>query len=300
MNATESGTYDYLEPVRREHPGGGCSASEPGISDQWPMAFACMRVVSWARRRGRSHAISASSPSRRRRVLLRCTLAAVSCGMLSTFALRAQNRGYTWISDDDSENVSLWTSEMGRTSLGAVKVATRFGLPVAQLVNVLRDLVNYPHWYRDCARTQVLSGPDIAAPIVLDARGKLVPGSIHDAYRMFFLQHVAWLADRWAIIENQTRVLPDGSLLITFRSCDRCSFVAPEGTVRMALSGEWRLTPVDAQHTLVTYIVDLDMKSDMPNFLVRPKVKDAARGTILALGARALALQRGSRSEVSK
>jgi hypothetical protein len=232
--------------------------------------------------------------------VLRWTLAAFSCGMLTTVALRAQNHGYSWTPDDDSEHVSLWTSEVGRTNLGAVKVATRFELPIAPLVNVLRDLVNYPHWYRDCARTRLLSGPAIAAPLVLDAGGKLVPGTIHDAYRMFFLQHVAWLADRWAIIENQTRVLPDGSLLIAFRSCDRCPFLGPEGTVRMALSGEWRLTPVDAQHTLVTYVVDLDMKSDVPNFLVRPKVKDAARETILALGARALVLQRGSRFDLSR
>lgn len=221
------------------------------------------------------------------------TLAAFGCGMLA-LTLAGQSPKYAWVFEGESEHVSLWTSELGRTSLGAMKAATRFRLPAAPLVEVLRDVADYPRWYRDCAQTRVLRGPKAPGPVTLDAKGKFVPGSMHDAFRLFFLQRVSMLSDRWAIIENQTQALSDGSLLISFRTCDDCAYESPAEAVRMALSGEWRLTPIDAGHTLVTYLVDLDLRSDVPNFIVRPKVKDAARATLLALGARALARMKSS------
>ena len=194
---------------------------------------------------------------------------------------------YAWVFEGQTDGVSLWTSETGSTSLGAVKVSTRFEATLPALLTVLRDIAAYPRWYSDCAQTRVLRAPDKAPSTEVDHRGKVIGTAFDESYRLYFLQHVAVLADRWAIIDNTTRLRPDGGIEIAFRSCDACPYRAPAGARRMAVSGVWQLTPLDARHTEVSYVVDLDLKTDLPNFVLRPRVEEAARKTLLGLGARA-------------
>lgn len=194
---------------------------------------------------------------------------------------------YAWVFEEQTEGVSLWTSETGSTSLGAVKVSTRFEVPLSPLLAVLRDIAAYPRWYSDCAQTRVLRAPEKVPSIAVDASGKVIGRAFDESYRLYFLQHVAVIADRWAIIENTTRVRPDGAIEVAFGSCDACPYRAPAGARRMAVSGIWQLTPLDARHTEVSYVVDLDLKTDVPNFVLRPRVEEAARKTLLGLGARA-------------
>lgn len=207
--------------------------------------------------------------------------------LLATLALadaRVAANAYRWEYQDSEDGVATWTSESGKSSLGAVKVMARFALRPEFLVDALRDVPSYPRWYRDCLQVRVLRAPAKVEPVVLDRSGRFVLRAIDERYVLYFLQHAPMLDDRWAIIENTSRIERDGSLQIAFRSLDGYAYRGPEGAVRMRVSGQWGFKPIDLDRTQVSYVVDLDLKTTLPDFLVRPRVRDAARQTLLALG----------------
>ncbi len=214
-------------------------------------------------------------------------LAVLAAALLGAAVVRAQRQVQPWQYEGREQGVQMWTREGGRSSLGVVKVATRFALPPQPFLAVLRDIASYPRWYHDCAQTRVLRAPPATAPVRLDPAGRFVPQPLNETYLLFFVQRASMLSDRWAIIENSARVLRNGSLEISFRSRDDYPYRGPQGAVRMGVSGQWLLSPTDRAHTQVSYMVDLDLKASAPDFLVRPRVHDAAVQTLLALGARA-------------
>jgi hypothetical protein len=240
-------------------------------------------MSSGARRPPASQAMNA-----RRRTWPHLALASLLCAAVASADGNVSSFAHRWEYQGREDGVAIWTSETGSTSLGAFKVVTRFALRPQALVATLRDVARYPRWYQDCAQTRMLRAPRQAEPVVLDRNGKFVVRKVEESYVLFFLQHASMLDDRWAVIENTSRVRVDGSLEVAFRSRDNYPYPAPSGAVRMSVAGEWVLTPVDHDHTQVSYTVDIDLRTTTPNFLVRPKVQDAAKLTLLALGKAAL------------
>lgn len=236
-----------------------------------------------------------STPVREQAIATRARRLLATDAKLALFALllapsalvgsQAAANSYRWLYEDSADGVATWTSESSKSSLGAVKVMTRFALRPEALVEAMRDVASYPRWYSECLETRVLRSPAKVGPVVLDRNGRFVPRAVDEAYVLFFRQQAAMLDDRWAIIENTSRIGRDGSLQIAFRSLAGYRFRGPKDAVRMDVSGEWVFKPVDRDHTQVSYVVDLDLKTTLPDFLVRPRIRDAARRTLLALGA---------------
>jgi len=207
-------------------------------------------------------------------------------GALATSAATttAQRPAGGFVLQEREGGVTVWSSPHGRANIGTTKVSTRFALPAVELLRVLRDLRGYPRWYRDCLSTRVLRAPARLEPFELEPNGRFVRRTLDERYRLLFVQHVAWMSDRFAVIENDVRVRADGALEIAFRSVDADHTPGPPGAVRMRLGGTWLLAPLDATHTEVSYVLDLDLATSTPDFLVAPRVRDAARATLLALG----------------
>ncbi len=187
---------------------------------------------------------------------------------------------YRWQHADTQDGIVLYTSTVPEHSYDAVKAVVTLEAPPEKVLAILRQIERYPRWYHGCKQTRVLERPPTLATVQLTADGRFIGNAVNESYLLFFLQDAPMLDDRWALVQNTVQVERDGSLAISFRSLDTRPYAAPHSSVRMRLRGQWLLSPLSRTRTRVSFVLDIDPSTDMPTFLVNPKIHQTAVQTL--------------------
>lgn len=115
---------------------------------------------------------------------------------------------------------------------------------MARLVNLLKDFRGYPDFMERISETRVYE--DDVVHLILDMPFPL-------AHRDYVVEY--------------TKGQDGSAVIFDFVAVDHPSATAVEGSVRLPRAeGQWRLEPIDAQHTRVTYIWNGELLGDFPDW----------------------------------
>lgn len=236
-------------------------------------------------------AISAISADDRRagRWVLRHSIRSLTAlGLWTLFAalpaalVSAEEHRYSWAPADAQDGIQVFTSIVTRHNYDAVKASSIMPVPAAQVFEVLRAFERYTSWYHRLADVKVLSEPRALAAVGFAPDGSLDHVVTSEPWILFLRQRTPPLEDRWTLLHCKLRAGARGSLLIDFHSL-KGAHRGPEDAVYMDMRGYWRLQPLGAARTEVTFMVDVDPNTAAPAMFVDPELRGVVTETLTSL-----------------
>lgn len=193
----------------------------------------------------------------------------VGCFMVMTASASAPAAGHMiWKHVVSRGGVEVWTRSVPGSDFEDFMARTVIDAPLDAVEQVIDDVPASEQWVPDCKEAKVIR-------TFGDSRKEIL-----------FVTEAPWpISDREAlVISDKHKELKTGETVIDFHTVDDPSVPTGKGRVRIpAMNGRWVLSPVDREHTRITYSLKGDPGGYLPPQVSRMVSRKIPFNTLLGL-----------------
>jgi len=166
-----------------------------------------------------------------------------------------------WILEKESATIKVFTREVESTNIKEFKAQAVINSPASKIVEILKDVRNYPLWIEDVRSSRVLS---------------------EDPKLNFYYElHLPWpIKNRDVAMAMDITINPDRSTLLKLANIAQQITEYPDFIRITDITGYWFVDPIDEQSCEVTYQFLADPEGFLPAWVINLFIVDGPFKTL--------------------
>lgn len=186
--------------------------------------------------------------------------------LISSLSWGTSSHAWT-LQDTDSESpVKVWTQAVPDSNFKAFRGQVEISAPLQKVLGVIRDTDNLPKWYHNTTHAKKLKTIDEFSSI------------------SYAVTDAPWpVTDRDSVTLSVKKPQPNGEYIIELSARPNAYPEQPDRIRIPKLSGYWKLSPLTAQQTQVTFEIAAEPGGEIPSWLANSMVIDMPFHTLTNL-----------------